>query len=251
MSVIQLPSTPATWAIVLAGGAGTRLGRAFRHCPKPFIPVAGKAFIERVVQRLATLGVTDVVVSLGYGAATAEYYLAHRHATGPSLHAVREPRPLGTAGGLVHAAERLPDDASIVVVANGDSIVFGDLAASQRRLDDSTIDGVLCAVDVADAGDFGTLQTAGDDILRDFREKRPGRGLVNAGVYLLRRSTIDRLRQLGVASLEREAFPRLVADGARFAVHTVGGPLLDIGTPQRLADAENYLLHETLWRRAA
>lgn len=251
MTVSNSPSTSAAWAIVLAGGAGSRLGRAFRHCPKPFIPVAGEAFIERVVRRLATFGVTDVVLSLGYGAATAEYYLTHRHPAGPRLHAVREPRPLGTAGGLVHAAERLPDEASIVVVANGDSIVFGDLAAARPALDDSTIDGVICAVEVDDAGDFGTLETDGDGILREFREKQPGRGLVNAGLYLLRRSTIERLRQLGVASLEREAFPRLVADGARFAAHTLTGPLLDIGTPERLAAAEHYLLHESQGRRAA
>jgi NDP-sugar pyrophosphorylase family protein len=151
---------------------------------------------------------------------------------------------LGTAGGIVYAAERLPDEASIVVVANGDSVAFGDLAAARAKLVDPTIEGVLCAVDVPDAGSFGSLAVDAEGVLRDFREKRPGRGLVNAGVYLLRRATIDRLRKLGVASLENEAFPQLLADGARFAVHALAGPLLDIGTPERLASAEHYLLHE-------
>ena len=51
---------PTTWAVVLAGGRGTRMGGLYKHCPKPFIPVAGRPFIEWVLQQLDNLGVTHV-----------------------------------------------------------------------------------------------------------------------------------------------------------------------------------------------
>lgn len=252
---MQTPTRSANpvWGIVLAGGAGSRLGERCKHCAKPFLPVAGRPFIEQVFDRLASLHVDQVVVSLGHRADVGEYYLRRRRPGGPVVHCACETSPLGTAGALLNAFDRVPEHVRQIVAMNGDSVVFGDLRPAQDQLrHDASLDGVLCAVEVADAGAFGTLQLGADGQLRAFREKQSrGRGLINAGVYLLRRTTLERLRTLRVASLEREAFPRFLAEGAKFAVHIVDGPLLDIGTPERLTAAETYLLHHADVRGAA
>jgi D-glycero-alpha-D-manno-heptose 1-phosphate guanylyltransferase len=246
-------STEAAWGIVLAGGAGTRLGGLFKHCAKPFVPVAGRPFLEYVFDQFGALGVDDVVVSLGHRADVGEYYLRRRRPIGPRLHVACEQSPLGTAGAILHALNRVPPEVRHIVAANGDSVVFGDLAAAREKMRrDRSLDGVLCAVEVDDAREFGTLEISDDGLLQAFCEKQNrGRGVINAGLYLFRRATLEWLRKLRPKSLEREAFPRLLAEGARFAVQVVDGPLLDIGTPARLATAEHYLLHRWDHRGAA
>jgi mannose-1-phosphate guanylyltransferase len=52
-------------AVVLVGGAGTRLRPLTYHTPKPLLPVANTAFLDRQLAWLASHGVDDVVLSLG------------------------------------------------------------------------------------------------------------------------------------------------------------------------------------------
>ncbi|MEE3256462.1 MAG: NDP-sugar synthase, partial [Actinomycetota bacterium] len=53
-------------AIVLVGGLGTRLRPLTEHLPKQMLPVCGVPMIEWVVDHLATHGVEEVGLSLGY-----------------------------------------------------------------------------------------------------------------------------------------------------------------------------------------
>lgn len=241
-----------TWAVVLAGGAGTRLQGLYKHCPKPFIPVAGKPFIEWVFARLATLEVTNVAVAIGHRSDTAEYYLTKRGPTWPPVKIVRETKPLGTAGALLYAADTLPADIQTLVVANGDAVVFGDLLGAKRRLEaEPELDGVLCAAHAPDAAKFRTLRIDDAGLLREFRKKQPGPGLVNGGVYVMRRRVLSKINELNVAALEREALPKLLATGGRWGVHLATGPLLNIDTPEQLHAAEAELMSRMAIRRAS
>lgn len=242
----------STWAVVLAGGAGTRLQGLYKHCPKPFIPVAGKPFIEWVFQRLATLEVTNVAVAIGHRSDTAEYYLSKRGPAWPPVKIVRESRPLGTAGALLRAADELPADMQTFVVANGDAIVFGDLLGAKRRLEaEPELDGVLCAAHTRDASPFRTLHIDDAGMLRELRKKQAGPGLVNGGLYIMRRRVLAQLGALDVTALEREALPKLLAAGGRWGVHLATGPLLNIDTPEQLHAAEAELMSRLAIRRAS
>lgn len=241
-----------TWAVVLAGGAGTRLQGLYKHCPKPFIPVAGKPFIEWVFARLATLEVTNIAVAIGHRSDTAEYYLSRRVPAWPPVKIVRESRPLGTAGALLRAADELPADMQTFVVANGDAIVFGDLLGAKRRLEaEPELDGVLCAAHAPDASSFRTLRIDDAGMLREFRKKQPGPGLVNGGLYVMRRRVLAQLGALDATALEREALPKLLAAGGRWGVHLATGPLLNIDTPEQLQAAETELMSRIAIRRAS
>jgi NDP-sugar pyrophosphorylase family protein len=233
------------WAVVLAGGSGTRLAGLYKHCAKPFIPVAGKPFIEWVLSRLADLGVTHVAVALGHRWDTAEYYLKHRAADGLTIRTVCETKPLGTAGALLNAMTVVPEEVDTLVVANGDALIYGNLnSARSRMLEEPALDGVLCSVRLADAAAYRTLTVDHDGLLRSIRRKQPGGGLVNGGLYVMRRSAIAQIRKLGATALEREALPKLIAQGSRWAVHVAAGPLLHIDTREQLAASE-----AELWRR--
>lgn len=235
--------------IVLAGGLGTRLGHLAQGVPKPLIEVAGRPFIEWVLEQLSRAGVGRFVISLGHLADAACRYFARRPPDGLELLTVREPQPLGTAGAVRYASRACA--AENYLVANGDSLVVGDLAAAWSLLEDDAVDGVVVGVEVADASRYGSLCMDSAGRLRAFQEKRAGDGLVNAGVYLLRWRLVDTISERIPLSLEHEVFPEWLAQGARMLVHAVRGAFLDIGTPESLAQAADFVGTHVAWRVSA
>jgi NDP-sugar pyrophosphorylase family protein len=226
-------------ALLLAGGQGTRIRSLRPDVPKPMILCRGRPFLEWVVEYLKHQGLTRFVVSLGHLAAVAETHFEQRPADGTVIETVREPSPLGTGGGCRLAWDAVPD--ADVLVANGDSLLLAELAPAREVFARPEVDGVLLGLPQEDASRYGTLVVRAEGRLLSFQEKRPGPGLINAGVYVLKR----RLRQAIPAgtplSMERDVFPRWLAEGVDLRVVACPAPFLDIGTPESLEAAEGFL----------
>ena len=77
--------------------------------------------------------------------------------------------------------------------------------------------------------------------LKGFREKTPGPGLINAGVYFIRRTIIDTMPKIRPLSLEVDLFPELIARGTQIRVYPCQGAFLDIGTPSSLGVANGFI----------
>jgi D-glycero-alpha-D-manno-heptose 1-phosphate guanylyltransferase len=228
-------------AVILAGGLGTRIRGRYPDLPKPMIPVGGSPFLEHVVRHLAREGVGRAIVSCGYKAEVIERWARTQPVAGIRVSTVREDEPLGTAGGFLEALDRTEaagETAPIWLVENGDSLVLAALAPALEGFDRPETDAVVLGVAVPDAARFGRLEVGSDGVLRSFREKEPGAGLVNAGVYLFRRRTIDLFPRAKPLSFEREVFPSLLARGVRIEVVSVEAPFWDIGTPESLSAAD-------------
>ena len=86
-------------AIVLAGGLGTRLRSVVPNLPKPMAPVAGRPFLEIVLNRLAQKGFRRVVLSVGYMAEKIVEHFGDR-LSGMELVYAFESTPLGTGGAV-------------------------------------------------------------------------------------------------------------------------------------------------------
>jgi NDP-sugar pyrophosphorylase family protein len=228
-------------AVVLAGGFGTRVQHLLPDVPKPMAPVAGRPFLEWVVRYLAKQGVRQVVLSAGYRAEVIERHFAREPVPGLRCLCVREEQPLGTAGGFLHAARASGWQPAAWLVLNGDSLALADLDPLRTALADPALGGALLARAVEDAARFGTLVTDERGDLVRFDEKRPGRAVINAGVYLLRAALLPHFGAQRPLSFEREVFPALLAGGARLRVHALACPFLDIGTPETLPQAEPFI----------
>src|SRR3954466_7960639 len=93
-------------AMVLAAGLGKRMRPLTDTLPKPLVPVAGKALIDHVLDKLADAGVTQAVVNVHHRADQIEAHLKAR--TRPRL-VVSDERDelLDTGGGVVKALRHL------------------------------------------------------------------------------------------------------------------------------------------------
>lgn len=227
--------------IVLAGGQGTRIRQLYPHIPKPMIPVAGYPFIEWVLRYFVCQGFRKFVLSLGYLSHVVEEYFKNRLLYKTSIITVREPTPLGTGGALLLAQQAVPYSDPLVV-ANGDSLVLAELTQIwSLLLNYPQVDGVIVGVRVQDASQYGSLTVTPEGFLSSFNEKRPGTGLINAGVYIFRRHILKYFPQQQPLSLELEVLPALITRGAKILVYPCEAPFLDIGTPNGVKQAENFI----------
>lgn len=230
-------------AVILAGGYGTRVQHLLPNLPKPMAPVAGKPFVEWAIRYLAVQGFAKTILATGYLAEIVEEHFQAHPVKGVEILCCREIHPLGTAGGFLNAVHQSPISAPAWLVMNGDSLVFTPLAPLNDYLSDPTVDGAIVGLQMADASRYGSLVCNERGDLICFAEKRSGAGIINGGIFLLRHSLIEKFPKKAPLSFEKEVFPALLADGVHFKVHTVDAPFLDIGTPESLPQAEEFILH--------
>jgi mannose-1-phosphate guanylyltransferase len=125
-------------AIVMVGGFGTRLRPLTLRAPKQMLPVGSMTMLERVVAKLGTHGVDEVVLSLGYqpDAFTSEF--PDGLCSGVRLVYAVEPEPLDTAGAIAFAARVAGLDERVLAV-NGDVLTDLDVAVGHHeRVVDAT-----------------------------------------------------------------------------------------------------------------
>jgi len=119
-------------AVVLVGGEGTRLRPLTLERPKPVLPLLGRPLLAYVLERLAEAGVTRVIFGCGYLPDPIQACFGERE-LGLALEYVVEPRPMGTAGGIRHAARGRISETFLAL--NGDILAdapLADLVAAHR-----------------------------------------------------------------------------------------------------------------------
>jgi NDP-sugar pyrophosphorylase family protein len=232
-------------AVVLVGGEGTRLRPLTYTTPKPLLPIANVAFLERQLAWLARHGVDEVVLSLGYlPDAFVDHFPDGRFGDLKLGYAV-EDEPLGTAGGIRYAAEHAGIDDRFVV-CNGDVLTGLDLSAMLRFHDERGGEATIHLCRVEDPSAFGVVPTQPDGEVVAFVEKPPRdhapTNWINAGTYVLEASVLDRIPPRLTVSIERETFPRMLdRPGSLFALQS-DAYWIDIGTPEKYLEAHRDLL---------
>ena len=224
-------------AFVLCGGHGTRLRSVLVDRPKSMGLISGTPFLQLLLDRLRSQGVSDVILGTGHMAEKIESYFGSGNKFAMRIRYSREDEPLGT-GGALKLAEPLISDP--VLVLNGDSYVEWNLNP-MLGLFRKDADIVVVLQAVADVSRYGSVALDQEGRITQFIEKgvRGGPGLINAGVYLLRKRIVRDLPAGTAISLEREVFPRLLERGVFGLVCT--GLFIDIGIPDDFKQAQTLL----------
>lgn len=224
-------------AVILCGGQGTRLRSVLGDGPKSLAEVGGRPFLEILLDQLKTAGWRRVVLCTGYGSAALQQ---HFNSTGPALEICfsEEQVPLGTGGALRNALPLLKTDMALVM--NGDSYVSLHLADVHRHYLQRKTDVLMVVVPADTRTDAGAVAVDSLGRVTGFAEKTKAGGarFYNAGVYLIARPLLEAVPSGRPVSLEQELIPKWIERGMHAYIHQ--GRLLDIGTPERLADANSF-----------
>lgn len=227
-------------AILLVGGFGTRLRPLTWHTPKQMLPVVGVTMLERVVAKLASFGIEEAVLSLGYRPDAFVGAFPDGVCAGVALHYAVEPEPLDTAGAVRFAALDAGIDDRFIVV-NGDVLTDIDVAGLCATHEQRGAEATIALTPVDDPSRYGVVPLHDDGRVEAFIEKPPAGEApsrwINAGTYVLEPSVIDRIPGGRRVSIERETFPAMVADGTLHGVHDEAY-WIDAGTPETYLQAQ-------------
>jgi NDP-sugar pyrophosphorylase family protein len=227
-------------AIVLCGGAGSRLKAVTGEAPKAMAAVAGRPFLELLLHQLRRNGVERVILAVGYRADAIRAHFGDS-ALGLRIAYSIEDSPLGTGGALRRAVELA--ESQEILVMNGDSYTDADLPAMLAAHQAAHAAVTMLVVPVDGRSDCGTVAVGPDGRLNRFLEKQEstGAGYINAGIYLMSREGAREIPPGREVSLEREVFPNWVGEGRRVRAFIWRGDCVDIGTPERYRNAQELL----------
>jgi mannose-1-phosphate guanylyltransferase len=233
-------------AVILAGGAGTRLWPLTSRVAKPVVTLVDRPFIVYMLDWLRHHGVTDAILCCGFGGEGVREVLGDGARHGIRLRYVAESEPLGT-GGPLRLAQELLDER--FVVCNGDILTDIDLGAQLSAHEQTGAVATLALVSVEDPSAYGLVRLEPDGAVREFIEKpgETGSGdeLVSAGVYVLQRSVLELIPPSRPVSIEREVWPALIEKG--LYGYAASGYWLDIGTPERYLQGSFDIIADAVW----
>lgn len=230
-------------AVILAGGMGTRIRHLLPNLPKPLAPVCKKPFLEWILRFLVSQNITQILLSSGYLADQIDEFILNLDISTQKLklQSIREDQPLGTAGGVLNALDHNRVNCENILILNGDSLTLTDLSPLFSSLEGESNAVAMLGIRMADAGRYGTLVTNMGGLLEGFKEKQPGEGLVNAGVYLFQKHILNELPRGRSLSFETDVFPDLIKRKIRIKVIEVSAPFIDIGTEESLGCATSFI----------
>jgi D-glycero-alpha-D-manno-heptose 1-phosphate guanylyltransferase len=224
-------------AIVLAGGLGTRLAGRLEGVPKSMASIAGRPFLEIVLEQLRSAGCTRVVLAVGHLHSVIQ---KHFGATFNGVHIEYsvESAPLGTGGAIRQALEQAAEDS--VLVLNGDTFLQADYADMMRFHVAEGASATIAVVQRPDISRYGGVAIKEKRIVGYEEKGRSGPGWISAGVYVLPRNLPWPATLKEKFSIEYDFFAPEIAR-LRPAAYKVSGYFLDIGLPEDLDRAQTEL----------
>ncbi|MBF0137031.1 MAG: sugar phosphate nucleotidyltransferase [Magnetococcus sp. DMHC-1] len=223
---------------VLAGGLGTRVQGILHQTPKLLAPLAGRPFLDYLLEWVTVFGAQRLVLCLGHRAVAIQDYLAcHPPTDSLELFSVIEPQPLGTAGALRFAMPLLQDRRILLI--NGDTFVGADLCQFHAAHLTMGMMATLLCTRVPDVSRYGSVDIGTDHRIRRFLEKDPnhhGPGTIYAGLILMEPSMLRHIAGHTGASLEQNILNSLPSGSLAAMVGAY--PFIDFGTPDSFEQAQ-------------
>jgi histidinol-phosphate phosphatase family protein len=224
-------------AVILAGGRGTRLASRTNGLPKPLASVQGKPLLAYQFELLARHHVEQVTVLCGYGAEAIHAFCGDGSQWGLQIECIDESRPLGTAGAVLEALDRLPER---FLVLYGDTMVNADLDRFWAAHETSRAAATLFLHPNDHPQDSDLAETGSDGGILAFHPyPHPAGALlpnqVNAALYVIEAKALRGISHSGQPlDFGKHVFPEMLARGLRLQGYRSPEYIRDAGTPERL-----------------
>uniref|UniRef100_A0A0D9V7R8 mannose-1-phosphate guanylyltransferase n=1 Tax=Leersia perrieri TaxID=77586 RepID=A0A0D9V7R8_9ORYZ len=188
-----------------------------------------------LIEALKEVGVTEVVLAINYRPEVMLNFLKDfEDKLGITITCSQETEPLGTAGPLALARDKLVDGSGDpFFVLNSDVISEYPFAELIKFHKNHGGEATIMVTKVDEPSKYGVVvMEEATGMVEKFVEKPKVfvGNKINAGIYLLNPSVLDRI-ELKPTSIEKEIFPRIAADAKLFAM-VLPGFWMDVGQPR-------------------
>lgn len=216
-------------AMILAAGRGERMRPLTDTVPKPLLQAGGKALIEYHIEALARAGFTHLVINHAHLGSQIEQAMGDGSRWGLSISYSPEPEgALETGGGIFNALPLLGDGPFLVV--NGD--IWTDYDFSQATCDVNKLAHLVLVPNPGhnSEGDFKLYNST--------VSSGQGERLTFSGIGVYRPGLFAQCSggSFPLAPLLRAAMEEGLVSGEEF-----DGGWVDVGTPQRLQELDDFL----------
>ena len=183
-------------ALVLAGGAGTRLRPITHTSAKQLVPVANKPVLFYGLEAIADVGITDVGLVIGDNAPAIEAAVGDGSAFGIRASYIRQEAPLGLAHAVLVARDFLGDDDFVMYL--GDNFIVGGLTQLTEEFRAARPHAQIMLTRVPDPRSFGVaeLDARGQVIRLAEKPRQPKSDLALVGVYMFTPAIHEAVRHL-------------------------------------------------------
>ncbi|MCP9610601.1 nucleotidyltransferase family protein [Coprobacter tertius] len=224
-------------AVVMAGGRGERLRPLTDSVPKPLLPLGNKPIIEYNIDNLLYFGIDKITISVRYLGEQIKAYFGDGSQKGATIGYVEEGIPLGTIGALGEISEF---DNEVVLVMNSDLFTNIDFEEFYLHFSESGADMSVASVPYNISIPYAVMQTS-DGLIHSFEEKPTYTYFSNGGIYLIKKSVIDKYIQKGCRCDATDLMQRLIDDRKKVTYFPVVGYWIDIGKPEDYKKAKEFI----------
>ena len=229
----------------MAGGEGTRLRPLTSNQPKPMVSIVGKPCMEHILELLKQHGMEDVIVTVAFLPQAIRSYFGDGSSLDMNIGYSVEESPLGTAGSVRLAADRL-DDTFLVI--SGDALCDVDLTRLVEFHREKGASVTIGLKSVDNPLEFGIVVTDEEGRIERFLEK-PSWGQVfsdtiNTGIYVLEPEVLRHIPTDRPYDFSKELFPLLLEMGRPMYGFVLDGYWQDIGNLDQYRQANFDALDE-------
>ena len=183
-------------ALVLSGGAGTRLRPLTHTSAKQLVPVANKPVLFYGLEAIADAGVTEVGIVVGDTAAEIRQAVGDGSKFGLTVTYLPQEAPLGLAHAVLVAQEFLGDDDFVMYL--GGNFIVGGISSIVDDFRAQRPDAQILLTKVSDPRAFGVAELGPDSNVVGLEEKpaTPKSDLALVGVYLFTPAVHEAVRSI-------------------------------------------------------
>jgi glucose-1-phosphate thymidylyltransferase len=183
-------------ALVLSGGAGTRLRPITHTSAKQLVPVANKPVLFYGLESIADAGITEVGIVVGDTAAEIREAVGDGSRFGIEVTYIPQARPLGLAHAVLISREFLGDDDFVMYL--GDNFIVGGITGLVDSFRAGRPDAQILLTQVPNPTAFGVaeLDDAGRVVALEEKPKVPKSDLALVGVYLFTAAVHEAVRAI-------------------------------------------------------
>ena len=212
------------YAIILAGGQGSRLRPYTTVLPKPLMPVGDGPIIELLIKQLRSHQFSKIDISVGYLSGLIKSYCGNGNQWNCKINYIHEKKPLGTSG----AIKLVKDKKNSFLVTNGDVLTDIDF---KKLFNQHKKSGNILTVAVFNKKikhKLGVINIDNYNCIKEYKEKPTSNFLVSMGIYCCSPKILDFITKNKKFDLP-DLVHKLIKNNLPVGTYHHKGKWLDIG----------------------